>query len=403
MKGIKFYFKFLLFFPSVTFSVINSEIFPWAYMYSKIDGNKVYKKLYSLYFLFLFSVIFSIYINFFNISFIEILRSIIAYLNPLLIFLYFFYKKDINISEYIKLVKYIFVSFILFGFIQYTGFFVFLEPYFRLFIPRLYMQQIGGGRGVSIFSSEPSRASYEFLFLYIFIRSYLIRKNHTLFDILYFCYSIFIIKSTTGLLLSLIFFIPIYKRKVFYFFLISVFFLFFSFRMFPNNRAVYLLSSIWSNVSVFNFNTAYLLLLNESGYRLISIIAAYSYGFYTFIGTGIGNWEKGIIEALHFLNIESNQIAIYSKNEENGFISTRPSAFMASFVLDFGLFGLIILISCLKSIFKKIYFVLKKNIFYTFIFYILFVGDIGNPIPWLILILSYRISLMNLEGLKYSH
>ena len=294
---------------------------------------------------------------------------------------FFYYKKNLDIIKYKSFIKNIFYAFIIFGFIQYSGLFSFLEGFFRMFVPRLYMQQMGGGRGVSIFSSEPSRASYEFLFIYIFLRINIFKNQQIFYDLFYFIFAIFIIKSTTGILLSSIYFSSVYRKKLPFIILILLLAIPVFIEYFPNNRSVVILTTLISNLSILSFKNIYLFLLNESGYRLISIIAAYIYGVYTFFGTGIGNWENGISSAFKFINIDINQILIFNLTDNTGFVSTRPTAFLASFILDFAL----------KDIIKSIYLVIPKNLFYTFIFYTFFVGDIGNPIPWIIVILTYKI------------
>jgi hypothetical protein len=402
MKKLNNFFDYLLFFPSITFSVLNSEIFPWAYIRSKTEGFKLYKNLYNLYILFIFSITYTLIYTNFQASPIEIIRSLIAYLNPILIFFFIINSKKINTYNYINIIKNIFCATVIFGLIQYSGILLSLEKYFRFFIPRLYMQQIGGGRGVSLFSSEPSRASYEFLFLYIFIRTFLIKKWVFFFDLLFFSYSFLIIKSTTGILLSFIYFLPTYRKQLPALILIFLTSIIIFIDLFPENRAVFLFSTLASNITSLSIKNVFLLLLNESGYRLISLIAAYTYGCYTIIGTGVGNWEFGISTALKFLNIDPANIAIYNQLDGVDFVSTRPTSFISSYFLDFGIFGFLVLLKSIWGVFKNIYNSISKKLFYTFLVYIFFVGDIGNPIPWIIIALSYKITLQRNLSINFN-
>ena len=162
---------------------------------------------------------------------------------------------------------------------------------------------------------------------------------------------------------------------------------------FSENRSFVILATLLNNLSKLDFGTAFYFVLNESGYRLISIIGAYFYGVYTIIGTGIGNWENGITNAIKLLDIDLSTIVIYNSTNGVNFISTRPTAFLASFILDFGILGFIILIYCLKDTIKLLTPFIPKNLLLTFIIYIMFVGDIGNPIPWIIVALTYRFNI----------
>lgn len=396
-KRLEIISTYLLFFPSVTFSILTSEIFPWAFLISQKSNYKIYSKLILLYLLFIFSIFYSLFITNFEVGKLEILRSLIAYLNPLLIFLFLIYNKKYIITNYLKTIKIVFVGFIIFGLIQYSGLLANFENLFRIFIPRLYMQKIGGGRGVTIFSSEPSRASYEFLFLYIFLRQFIIKNKLLLYDLLYLSFSLLIIKSATGILLSALFFLIVYKKRipiiVILFLIIGIFLI----NSFSENRSFVILATLLNNLSKLDFGTAFYFILNESGYRLISIIAAYSYGIITFIGAGIGNWEIGISNAIKFLEIDPSSIVIYNTIDGSNFVSTRPTAFLASFILDFGLLGFFILAYSLNSTIKLILPFIPKKLLITFLVYIFFIGDIGNPIPWIIMALTFRFNKLTTE------
>lgn len=396
-KRLEIISSYLLFFPSVTFSILKSEIFPWAFLISQKSNSKIYTKLLPLYLLFLVSIFYSLFITDFAVDKLEILRSLIAYLNPLLIFLFLIYNKKYIVTNYLKTIKIIFIGFIIFGLIQYSGLLASFEYLFRLLIPRLYMQKIGGGRGVTIFSSEPSRASYEFLFLYIFLRQFLIKNKYILFDLLYISFSLLIIKSATGILLSALFFLIVYKKRipiiVTLFLIIGIVLI----NSFSENRSFVILATLLNNLSKFDFGTAFNFILNESGYRLISIIAAYSFGLITFIGTGIGNWEIGISTAIKFLEIDPSSIVIYNTIDGSNFVSTRPTAFLASFILDFGLLGFFILAYTLNSTIKLILPFIPRKLLIIFLVYIFFIGDIGNPIPWIIMALTFRFNQLSTE------
>jgi hypothetical protein len=134
--------------------------------------------------------------------------------------------------------------------------------------------------------------------------------------------------------------------------------------------------------------------LNESGYRLISIFAAYTYGFTHFWGVGIGNWSNGILEAINQTNIDITKIDIYKNGTE--IVSTRPTSFFAAYILDFGISGLIFIYILLKKYLNALFSNIEKPLFIVFLINITILGDIGNPIPWIIVALAYRFKSINL-------
>ena len=107
----------LLFFPSLTFNIFNAEIFPWAFIYGVIKSKHIGYRLFFIILLMLGSFIFtSIFHN--GIFFLDSVRSMFAYLNPLIIF---FVLIKINLQKTIffrNLINKIFIFLIVVGLLQ---------------------------------------------------------------------------------------------------------------------------------------------------------------------------------------------------------------------------------------------------------------------------------------------
>ena len=81
-SGIKLFFFLTLFFPSITFGLLSSEIFPWVLIVSIFYFRKFsFDFVYLIYF-FVLSSLFSLLIN----GETDVFRSLASYLNPLFAF-----------------------------------------------------------------------------------------------------------------------------------------------------------------------------------------------------------------------------------------------------------------------------------------------------------------------------
>ena len=148
IKLVKKVFNYLLFFPSVTFNLVSAEIFPWAFIFSLLNGNKISKSIiYFLSFIFFQVLITFIFID--NVNIFEALRSSFAYINPLIVFFLLFHIKDTIIYNFKYIVLTIFIFLTIFGFFQFFSILNFTEPFFLNIVPRMYMSPVGGNRGVT--------------------------------------------------------------------------------------------------------------------------------------------------------------------------------------------------------------------------------------------------------------
>lgn len=365
----------LLFFPSVTFSLINAEIFPWALIISLfliVQQKFIVTKqviVYSSIILLSATYTFAVFK-----SYDEIIRSVIAYLNPLLIYL-LLKKTNYRLHQSAIISLRIILFFLL----------------LQILVPGLIENLVGillrrgstdwsGSRGISALSSEPSRLGYEIIFIYLIIREKYSYKK--LFDILILAIQLFVIKSFTGFVFTLIMLAAINPRKFILISVASISILTNYFLFNPQSRAISTVYKILSSSSLIEITE---LLMTQSGFRGLSLISTLFFALNNPIGYGIGNWKLSSNHAiLQISEIASQSNYLQSRNIDLTDFSFRPTSFSGNLFLDFGTLGLIF------SILFAFY-ILKRNGFTpinsTFLFYFFVIGTVGNPIPWIALAL----------------
>ncbi len=369
--------------------MLKAEIFPWALLYVIIHNIKVVKYAISVLVVLVFSSAYTVYLNYHNqeFSIIEIIRSDVAYLNSVLIFIFIIKLNYYGISRFNRIIVATFIFLTVLGLMQYSGYFNFLQPIFSFLVPRAQSGD-GGFRGITLLSSEPSRAGIEYLFLGAYI--YTLQKEKFLKNLiiaLLSIYIIFFIKSLDGLVLLIVFFTLYFRSK--FLLIIAPFslilYLVSQTDLAASNRALAFINDIFSLKfwEVFDFIT------NISGFRISSIFSAFYYGINNLFGAGVGNWQNSSIEAHNLFGYDPTKLFYFI---ENGgvFISLRPSSFLANSMLDFGLIGTVFFLFKLLQVSSPF---LKRgnfNFFSLFLFSLFFVSSVGNPVPWICCALSLR-------------
>lgn len=394
---------FLTFTPSVTFSLLHAEVFPYAFLVaillmlrksaSNLSGFTfiIPKKIIPFLILIAFSIIYGFIRNQSENS--DVVRSVIAYLNPILIFFAIFKASEHKFNLYSRSLRYILYLLLYIGLLQFSGVgsLIGLDVIIKLLIPRGDGELLGLGRGASLLSSEPSRASLEFIFISLtfrYLTLQLSKVKDLFFDFLILLFLVAVIRSATGVLYFLVYFA--FKQVVLTigFFVIlasfmSVILLFFSS---VEIRALEVISIVL-NTPV---DELYKLFLNVSGFRGISVHSSYLFGFSHLFGGGVGFWQNSSLEALKSSGFLYHEIS-YFAHRYSDFVAVRPTSYMASLTLDIGVFGLIIILSILSTVLVKP--LIKSNFYpviFLFLFYLFFIGSIGNPVPWICIALLIR-------------
>lgn len=383
--------RFFAFTPSITFGLISAEIAPWALIYSFILRSLKNKLII---FIFFFAILHAITIQFIygNFDFIIWLTVWLSYLNVLLVF-YAIIQSNITIAfKLLVATKIIFYFLIIVGLLQYFSLLGPLEDILKLLIPRGEVSQIGSGRGVTLLSTEPSRASIELVFLFSVIRLCIYKKHigiHKFFiDLVFFIYISLILKSISGVLCLVIFFFALSKIYRYAFFVIFLIILLTTISY--DSRFLQLLFSLMSSNSILE---AWNILMNVSGFRFSSVLSAYYSIFDSIIGYGAGNYNYSSIKAMEFLGLDPNSVAFF-RNRGGDLLSVRPTSFFSNIVLDFGIFGLFFLVYFFHYIIK----ISSSSIYpalIAFFFVIILNGSVGNPVPWICIAVLIKIKCSN--------
>jgi hypothetical protein len=403
------FLRILSFFPSITFSLLNAEIFPWAFlaagyyvmrtlMASRIPFPiNLYKNVGPLMVLFIISIYCaSFYVSFKGDLKPDILRSFGAYLNPLVIFLFLLECPEKEISYFKKLINVLFFVLILLGFSQALGVVNFLDPVFKFLIPRGNATLTGGagGRGIRLLSSEPARAAYELFFIYIawvYLREQSVIKQLFL-DIFMFLFFILMIRSAMGMVLFAVYIVLKYRLKLFLALLPALIIgLPFIIGILENasSRSMKVLYNIMMSS---NLEEVCRYLLSASGDRIVSILSSYKYAFTHPFGGGVGLWAHSSLDALNSVNIHASMIGYFANKGNGGYFSVRPTSYMANIALDLGIIGVLFVLYMLRPVLA-----LLKNyrhpifpVTICFLFGIMMSGAAGNPVPWIAMALVYR-------------
>ena len=365
----------LLLLPSVTFNIIEAEIFPWSILcYAYVI---FYRKSIDLRFFILITYLIGmglISIILYHKTELEILRSFFAILNAVSAF--FIIRsgifKDSSINSF--LVRF-YWSMVFLMITQLLLDLSFLDSYFRFVVPRGTLSSISssGGRGFRLLDSEPSRAALNFSFLSIYLYS---RTRKSFFIPILIIANILYFKAILGLAFLIIYLLLNIHSYVP---LLGIFWFRNSLEFSSNNR----LLLFFNNLNEIQLQEMFYLILNISGFRLVSLLASYNVIFTKPFGYGLGTWRWSSISAL--IELPNRWLDIDYFHSFGGLVSIRPSSFFAGVLLELGLVGLIMVLWCVNI--RK----LEFSIFNTVtIISLLLMGSIGNPVPWLLLGLSRK-------------
>lgn len=380
-------FRLMLFFPSVTFGLLSAEIFPWAAAYASARLKTISYRLIPLAAVMLLSVALAFYHYDGRFAW-ESLRSVFAYANPLLLLMVLARTSDREILRLVKILKSVLVVLLGLGIVQSSVPVEFLDPFFKALLQRGGATEFGGGRGVMLLSTEPSRAAFEMIFLYAGWRTIttLSQSKLALVDILFVLFVVGLIKSATGLALISLYLLLISRLKSILFLLLLVPVALF---MFGEVRAMLVIVDLESKTSLLE---AFEFVLNASGFRLVSVLSAYYYGFTSFFGGYIGVWPISSIDAMQVAGFRAEDIQYFVDHSGSEFASIRPTSYMANIALDMGVPGIFCLIYLLTPYLKRAWAccVSLRPLLGLFLFSLFFYGSVGNPVPWLALMLATR-------------
>jgi len=384
--------RLLLFFPSINFGLLSAEIFPWAMIYSLKQRTLNYRFLVIVLIL-CFSIFYFAIVTNFDYLF-EHIRALFAYINPLFIFFTIMAVPNREIYRIRKLIFPLLLFLMFLGLVQFSGMISFLEPLFEFLIPRSSASSLASiGRGVTMLSTEPARAGYELVFLYAAWRCLTgSNKQWIVIDTLFFVFMVAIIQSAMAVLLTLVYFAFVYKSRFGILLLIVPIFIFVVIQF--ETRATIIIREIYPIIispEIFDY------FINKSGFRFISMLSAFNFGFDNIFGGGVGLWEITSIEALEGAGFDPSKVSYFASQHNSQFVGLRPTSYASNLALDIGIVGLGMFILLSYKYIRK---VMKlpgsdKSIFYLFVFTFFFTGSVGNPVPWIVVALVLRVKEMS--------
>jgi len=368
---------------------MRAEIFPWAGLYSVFVHKRVDHRFIIIFALLIVSAFFTI-INSFHHSnqgllIYEVVRSLFAYLNVTIIYYAILNSSSAELDRIISYSRIVFLSLTALSLLQYINAIPGLDPLIKYFVTRAKAGSYEGFRGVTLMSSEPSRAAIEYMFLYLvyIFNSGFGPTKRFIADIVMSAVVVLLIKSATGFVYLLIYWFT--QRPKFS--VILLFFLPLLLLMGENsNRIITILQSVLASNDV---STIFYYIIDQAGFRFVSVYSAYYSVFDNPLGCGVGNWMQS-----SFLAMQNNPISVesFSMYREGGYSPQRPTSFFANIALDLGLLGLTIgIILILKMRYISL---LKVKNFTTamamWLIFIFIVGSVGEPVPWICFAIVYR-------------
>ena len=388
----------LLFFPSINFNLMTAEIFPWAMLYSLVK-----LRVAPLSWILFFSVILLSALFAWGMSqrlvFVEMVRSLAAYANPLLLFLVAMHCSHEELDRLNRAVRWAVAVMLLVALAQLSGVAANAEFVIKALIARGEGTLFGGGRGVTVLATEPSRAAIEFMFVYALLRMLASPPVpvRLFMDFCAVCFVLFGLRSVVGVAFLGIFALLHYPI----FSILGLVAIASVAAIVLDNRFFVLVADLVASGSL---DDAAILVFNQSGFRAISVIGSYLHALTAPLGAGVGNWEQSSVEAMRELGFGAREIAYFRTHTNGEFVGVRPASFGANVALDMGVVGLVSLIGALASYARR-ELVLDRElrvISAMFVFYVFFLGSVGDPVPWLVMALAYRWHIDPAEPLALS-
>jgi hypothetical protein len=268
-----------------------------------------------------------------------------------------------------------------------------------LFIDRFTHEIYGGGRGVAGLFAEPSYASmsmhYYFAFFMLSRRINPRSQLGILAIVGMIVFDLFIIRSVTGLVMILIYFASLQKaRDLLKAGLVIVLLLGGIISQFGNSpNAPRSVETAHDFIKYKNYQDPMPWILEQSGFRFVSVWAAYKYGFTHPFGSGIGKWGPASIQAMDDIGIKASAMSFFASAMGSEYQGVRPTSFAAGLMLETGIVGLVLFVLAFwpfireKLLWQQEH---TRSVIIFFLFNVFALGSIGDPLPFVFLALAYR-------------
>jgi uncharacterized membrane protein len=388
-KDFIYTFLFLLiFFPSVTFGLIDSEIFPYGILVFFLIApvNFTVTFFISTLLLLLNIAIFDI-----NQNYTIAIWSFLAFLNGISAAILYCSINEKNRELFFKSLRISYYVLLVVPVLQLIIPTELSESFFKFFVPRAKVDApfLGGlsSIGVSSLSSEPSRAGIILVFVHAMVwHLRLISPQKRIpIEILIIIIVLFVNRSATGAAFYLIYLI-LNIRFINFLILVPIlasFILIFDMEL-PfiefESKGLTMLSEFSYLALDGNFGAILQKIMSYGGTRfhgtLVSLIELPVLGF------GLGNWSEGS----YFLLEKHPYLWENNYEFQNGLWGPKPVSYISALILEVGFFTflLILLLILISIIVSNLEISVNKGMLLP-IFSLLFLGDIGLPVIFLCL------------------
>ncbi|MCE1201459.1 MAG: hypothetical protein LWX09_05085 [Bacteroidia bacterium] len=390
---------FLLFLPNLTPAgpLFRSEIFPWAFLFALRRSLQLSWP----YLAFVAYLSLSALIMFPSLgSPLVPARALFAYVNATVIFFALIACSDKEYRFLNKAVLIVLLVHVGVSLLQYSGSFPrALVPVMRFFVERFTAEIYGGGRGVAGLYAEPAYAAvavhYFFAYLMLVHNADTKKLPVVALIVALALYDIFILRSFVGLVMFVIYVLSLFNRRqlIVAGIVTSVSLAILIRTLGPRDDAPRAITIAYNLIFEQEYTEFIPWLVENSGFRFISVWGAYLYGIVHPFGSGIGAWSNASISAMEALGLPAETIAHFASEHGGQFEGVRPTAFAAGLMLEAGVVGLaLFLLTFLPYLWRRDFLLTRhaRPIWLFFMFNTFALGSIGDPIPFAILALSLR-------------
>lgn len=390
---------YLIYLPNIMplGAVFQAEIFPWAFLYSLRKDLRLTLG-YAVFLLYLVISV-SLMLGSFS-SLLVPARAFFALLNASMIFFVLIHIKEEEFAFLRKAFEWVFLANMILSSIQFLGLFPpFLDPLFRLFIDRFTAEIYGGGRGVAGLFAEPSYASMSFHYYFAYFMMARRINPRSFIGIAAIAgivaFDLFIIRSVTGVVMIVLYLASMQKGRdlvkagivIIGLLSSSVYFLG------QSSNAPRSIEVAHDFFKYGAYQDPVPWLLEQSGFRFVSVWAAYRYGFTHPFGSGIGGWGNASIQAMDDIGVPASAMSFFASAAGSEYQGVRPTSFAAGLMLETGIVGLVLFcIAFFPFIFRRALFedIHARSLMVFFLFNIFALGSIGDPLPFIFFALAYR-------------
>ncbi len=377
--------------------LFSAEIFPWAFLYSCRKDLRINKR----YALFLVYIVVSALFMLGTFKTVLIpARALFALINATLIFFLLIHVDDDEYKWLTRIFHSVFIANIALCVIQYLGLLPsFIEPVFRLFIDRFTAEIYGGGRGVAGLFAEPSYASMAIHYYFAFFMLSNKINPKSIIGLIsiggIILFDMFIIRSVTGVVMILIYLMSMQRMKYILRVgvLISLMLGGIIYQFGRSSNAPRSVETAYDFFKYGGYQDPMPWLLEQSGFRFVSVWAAYKYGLNHPVGSGVGGWGNASIQAMDDIGIKASAMSFFATAMGSEYQGVRPTSFGAGLMLETGIIGLLLFIYAFwpylsrAELYKDVH---TRSIAIFFIFNTFALGSIGDPIPFIFFAFAYR-------------